>query len=160
MRATKNQIIIGIISIAILLVSLVITLCDALIPLNIWVHPVLTFLFCIFIGFGVMSFVFGILKQFPMYYFISAMLLGLAFIYAFAASLPNYWWISLIVAVVVWAVIGIISFLSAGNQTEEISLNKASDYKNYEQRKAEKEQVEKDRELEPLPEIKSFKDDN
>ena len=48
--------------------------------------------------------------------------------------------------------------MSAGNHTEEIALNKSPDYKNYEQRKAEREKAEAESEPEQLPEIKSFKD--
>ena len=45
----------------------------------------------------------------------------------------------------------------AGNQTEEISLNKSPDYKNYKERKAEKQANEVETK-EELPTLKSFKD--
>lgn len=46
----------------------------------------------------------------------------------------------------------------AGNQTEEISLNKSPDYKNYQERKAEKLAKEEEKVEEELPTLKSFKD--
>ena len=91
-------------------------------------------------------------------FFLSSILLGLAFVYAFCCSVPEQWWISLIVVAVIWLIFAILSIMSAGNHTEEIALNKSPDYKNYEQRKAEREKAEAESEPEQLPEIKSFKD--
>lgn len=159
MKLTKKQLTLSISSIAILVVSLVIMLLDIFVPLNIWVHPVLTFLFCLFVGFGVTCFTIGFIEKSSWYFFLSSVLLGLAFVYAFACSLPEYWWISLIIAGVVWAIFAVLSFMSAGSVTESVALNKSEDYKNYEQRKAEREQAEKSAEPEKLPEIKSFKND-
>lgn len=156
MKITKKQLAVTLIGIAILVVSLVVTLLDALIPLNIWVHPALTFLFCVFVGFGVLLSVLGFTHKSVFYFFLSSVLLGLALVYA----LSNYieWWIGLIVVVVVWAIFGCVSFIANGNKTEDIALNKSPDYKDYKQRKAEKEAAEQAEEKKELPEIKSFKD--
>lgn len=144
-------------SIAILVVSLVVTLCDALVPLNIWVHPILTFLFCAFVGFGAMLLACAFIKHSPFYFFLSAGLLGLALFYA----VINYteWWIALIALFVTWGVFACLSFLVNGNKTEDIALNKSENYKNYEQRRAEKQAAEAKEEENPkeLPKIKSFK---
>ena len=159
MKLTKKRLAVSIAAIAILVVSLAVALCDALIPLDIWVHPILTFLFCIFVGFGVMCLVFGFTKKSPWYFFLSAIFLGLAFVYAFCCSVPDFWWISLIVVAVIWAIFAILSFMSSGSHSEDIALNKSPDYKNYEQRKADRERAESEKQPEPLPEIKSFKDE-
>ena len=158
MKLSKKQVAVYVLAIAVLLVSLVITLLDAFIPLKIWVHPILTFLFCLAIGFGIICLAFGFSKKSPWYFFLSSVLLGLAFVYAFCCSVPEQWWISLIVVAVIWLIFAILSIMSAGNHTEEIALNKSPDYKNYEQRKAEREKAEAEIEPEQLPEIKSFKD--
>lgn len=153
----KNQkkLIVPILSIAILLVSLAIMLCDILVPLSIWVHPVLTFLFCAFIGFGTLSFALGFIKKSPWFFFVGAILVGLALIYA----LSNYiaWWITLIVVVVIWIVFAILSFMSCGS-VEDIAKNNNPEYKTYEQRKAENVENNNKKEEKELPKIKSFKE--
>ena len=64
MKAKRN-LLLGIIAIVIVVAALAFTLLDALIPLNIWTHPVLNFLFCILLGFGIMTFVFAFRKESP-----------------------------------------------------------------------------------------------
>ena len=152
---TSKRVFLGVIAIVIVSAALVFALLDALIPLNIWTHPVLNFLFAICAGFGIMALAFGFKKSSPWYFFLSSILLGLAFFYV----LMQYvlWWICLIIVVVVWTIFGIVSFMSAGNQTEDIALNKSPDYKTFEQRKAEKANQEPEGKKE-LPKIKSFKD--
>lgn len=155
-KIEKNKVVL-LVSIAILVASLAITLCDALIPLGVWVHPILTFLFCLFVGFGVTLVVLAFVVRSPFYFFLSAGLLGLALFYA----LVNYmeWWICLIALFVTWGVFACLSFLVNGNKTEDIALNKSKDYKDYKTRKAEKEAAEaKESESQKeLPKIKSFK---
>ena len=145
------------VSIAILAVSLVVTLCDALVPLEIWVHPILTFLFCLFVGFGVALVILAFIARSPFYFFLSAGLLGFALFYV----LVNYmeWWIGLIALLVTWGVFACLSFLVNGNRTEDIALNKSENYKDYKTRKAERETAEaKESESQKeLPEIKTFK---
>lgn len=158
MSNPKSQKTIYLVSISILIVSLVITLLDAFIPLNIWVHPILTFLFCLAVGFGILCVVLAFIKKSAWCFFVSSILLGLSFIYAFSCSLKSKWWISLIIVVIVWAILALSSIMHAGNKTEDISLNKSEEYKNYQQRKLEREQAEKEKQEEPLPEIKSFSD--
>jgi len=158
-RLSKKQLALSVSSIAILVVSLVVMLLDIFIPIDLWVHPILTFLFCVFIGFGIMCLALGFSEKSPWFFFLSAILLGLAFIYAFVCSVSEYWWISLVVVAVVWAIFAVLSFMSAGNRTEDIALNKSPEYKNYEQRKAEREKAESEAKPETLPEIKSFKDE-
>ena len=156
MKITKKQLAVTLVGIAILVVSLTMTLLDALVPLEIWLHPALTFLFCICVGFGVLLTVLGFVNKSVFYFFLSSILLGLALVYA----LSNYidWWIGVIVVAVVWAIFGCVSFIANGNRTEDIALNKSPDYKDYKQRKAEKEAAEQAEEKKELPEIKSFKD--
>ncbi len=155
MKITKKQLILSIASIAILLISLAVMLCDFLVPLNIWIFPVLTFLFCLFIGFGIMSLILGFYYRSPWYFFLSAILLGLALFYAVIQYVT--WWICLVVLLVLWAIVAIVSYMSSGNKTEDIALNKSPEYKNYNQRKAEKLKAEAEKEPDEMPEIKSFK---
>ncbi|MBE7083606.1 MAG: Trep_Strep domain-containing protein [Clostridiales bacterium] len=153
MKISKSKMLVGILSIAILVVSLVVMFCDIFIPINFWVHPVLNFLFCLFTGFGIVAIVLAFINKSSWYFFICAILLGFALLYA----LINYieWWIAIIVAVVFAIIISLLSFITSSNKTESIALNASPDYKNYEQRKAEEQSVKE--ETEELPEIKSFK---
>lgn len=155
MKTSKSGVIIAVVSISILIVSLAVMLMDVLIPWNFWAHPAINFLFCLFSGFGILALVLGIKRSSPVFYFISALLLGLAVFYAvfqYAA-----WWVALIITLVIWAIFSIISLVTAGNKTESIALNNSKDYKDYAQRKAEKQAENEKKETEPLPEIKSFK---
>ncbi len=156
MKLSKNRLIVSIASIAIVLASLAFMLLDIFIPLNIWLHPVLNFLFGILLGFGVLLMVLGFTRRSHWFLFLSSILMGLAVFYVLAQYV--FWWIVLIVVVVVWVIFGIMSFMCNGSMSEDIALNKRSDYKNYEQRKAEKEELEKVQPKEELPEIKSFKE--
>lgn len=155
---SKKNLLSGIVAVCILVLSLVFTLLDALIPLNIWTHPALNFLFCIFLGFGVMTLVFAFKKESAWFFFLSAVLLGLAFFYVLMQYI--LWWIALIVLVVVLVIFAVVSFIVAGSQTENIALNKSSEYKTFEERKAEEiERLKNEENTEkPLPQIKSFKD--
>ncbi len=153
MKITKKQLFISIFSIFILLISLAIMICDFAVPLRIWTHPILTFVFCLSIGFFLLCFALGIVNKSVWFIFLSAILSTFAVIYPFAHY--SFWWIGLIVCPVVWSILGLISFMLNGNKTESIALNDRPDYKNYKERLVKKnsEQVKS----EELPEIKSFK---
>ncbi len=155
MKITRKQLVYGIVSIVILLASLSLTLCDALIPLNIWVHPALTFVFALAVGFGAMCVVLGVAKKSAWYIFLAAILLGIALFYVLIHYIK--WWLVLITIVVFWLIIRVICFLIINNNTENIALNKSKDYKNYEERCAEKATTESDVKPEDLPKIKTFK---
>ncbi len=155
---TKKNLVLAVLSICVLTISLTFALVDALVPLDVWTHPLLNFLFCAAVGFGIIAMCLGFTKSLPWYFFLSTVLLGLAFFYALVQYIP--WWICVLIVVVVWAIFGIMSFMKAGNQTEDIALNKSPDYKTFEQRKAEEaaKKAEEKKTEKPLPEIKSFKD--
>ena len=155
---TKRNLILPVLSICVLTAALAFALIDALVPLDLWTHPLLNFLFCNAVGFGIIAIYLAFTKSAPWYFFVSAVLLGLALLYVLAQYL--IWWICLLIVVVVWAIVGIISFMKAGNQTEDIALNKSPNYKTFEQRKAEEaaKKAEDAKTAKPLPEIKSFKD--
>ena len=158
MKITKNQLIISIVSILISVTSLVFCILDFTGALKLWLtawHPILTFLLFMFIGFGVLTIVLGAVRKSPWLYFLSSILFGLSIFGILFHYLP--WWICLIALVVLWIIIGLLSFVSAGNKTESIALNNSEDYKNYKERRAEKFQAEESKEKEELPEIKSFK---
>ena len=133
MKIVKNRLIFGVISIVILLTSLVITLIDALVPLRLWTHPILNFFFFMFSMYGIVAFVYGIIKESPWWFFICSILLGLSVFYVLMQYVK--WWLALIVVIVVIAVVAILSFVFLGNKTEEIALNESADYKTYKERK-------------------------
>ena len=54
-----KKIAIGIISVAILLVALTVTIIDAAEVIDLWTHPILNFLFVIAAGFGLMAIIIG-----------------------------------------------------------------------------------------------------
>ena len=67
------------------------------------------------------------------------------------------WWAIAIIDVVI-VILGVfLSLLVAGNKTEDIALNEKPEYKNYQQRKVERELEESGESVE-LPKIKSFED--
>lgn len=151
-KMKKNRLIIGLCAIAVLLISLTVTLLDVFVPFNLWVHPVLNYFCFAFIGFGLMTFVMGVKRESPWFLFISSFLLGISVFYA----MVNYilWWVALLICGVIVAIVGILCFILFGSKTEDIALNKSKDYKNYKERKKENEKTEEKTEL---PEIKSFK---
>ncbi len=155
---SKKRLLLGITSICILVLSLVFALLDALIPLNIWTHPVLNFLFGIFVGTGIVSLFLAFKNKLPWFFFISAIFLGFALFYVLIQYVP--WWICLIIVVADWGIFTVTSYMVCGNQTEDIALNKSPDYKTFEERKAEEKEKAKMEEQpeKPLPKIKSFKD--
>lgn len=153
MKPTKNQTLVAVLSILVLLISLAVLLCDIFIPLNFWTNPVLNFLFALFTGFGLISLGIAINKRSSWFVFLSAILLGLAIIYVLAQYIK--WWIGLIIVAVIWAVFAIFSFILGANKTE-YAVNDSQEYENYHQRKAKKDDESKE-ENEELPEIKSFK---
>ena len=94
----------------------------------------------------------------PWFFFVSAILLGIAAFYVLIQYVA--WWICLIIVFVDWGIFAVTSYMVAGNQTENIALNKSPDYKTFEERKAEEKAKEEKEEKpeKPLPQIKSFKD--
>ena len=138
MKITKKQIVFYLISILIVLFSIAFLLCDYLIPLNFWTHPILNFLFLLCAGFGVEIFVYAFINKSSWFVFVSSILLGLAIIYILAQFLV--WWIGLIVIVSVWFIIIFINVIFIGNKTEDIALNGSSDYVPYKDRAKKNEE--------------------
>ena len=157
MKLSKNKMITAIISIVILIAALTLMIVDWAVPLELFTHPILNFLMVLFIGFGVMCLTYGFYRKSPWFFFLSAILLSFAIFYIVIQHV-KMWWIVLIAVVVFDSIVAIVSFMTAGSQTEDIALNKSPDYKDYKQRKAEKEEKEAAEEKKELPKIKSFKD--
>lgn len=152
MKISKIKKIAALTSVSILLVALAITLCDALIPLNIWLHPVLTFLFVSFIGFGVLCMVVAFVKHSTWYFFLSFIMLAAALSYALLSiGLP--WWLIAIICCVLAAIAIAVSLIANGST--ECADNESADYKNYGQRTKEKGSFQSG---EDIPEVKSFKE--
>ena len=155
---SKKNLIVGISILAVLFISLTFLLLNVFIPFTLWVHPVLNFLFVMFVGFGILTLVAGFKTKNPWFFFWASVLLGLSMFYV----LLNYmklWWIVLIILVVFWAAMAVMSIMRVGS-VEDVSLNKSPEYKTYDQRKAEeaaKAETE-EKEEKPLPTLKSFKD--
>ena len=134
----KNRLLSNIISILILLVAVSFAVFDAVVPsFNLWVHPVLTFFFVLFLGFGIKTFVLGFIRSSAWNFFLSAILLGFAFAYGFICSFTEFWWLAIIIVGVLWAIVALLSISVNGNGTEDIALNSKPDYKVYKNRKKE-----------------------
>ncbi len=154
MSVKKNRVINGVISIVILLVSLAVMIIDFAVPtVNIFIHPVLTFLMCLCIGFGILHLCLGVVNKSAFYTFLGAIWLGLAIFYVLICLLN--WWIALISVVVFWLIMGSLNTIINGNSADDSAMNKdGDDYKTYQERK---EEVTEENGKE-VPELKSFKD--
>ena len=157
MKLSGKQKIFAVISIIIACLSFCLMILDWAIPLNIWIHPILTFVFANFLGFGILLYATALIKRCPAYLFVAAMLLGLAILYILMC-IGLAWFYALIAFIVVLFITFVIDYLVVGGFKTEHADNKSHHYKNYKQRIAEKEEQEKNIEKEELPEIKSFKD--
>ena len=154
MKLSKNGIIVSVVSIVILLVSLVLTLLDVFVPLDLWTHPILTFLFCIFSGFGLLCLVLGYSKKTAWYVFLGAILFSLAVLYVLLHYV--FVWLAILICVVMVAILSVCNLIRSGSKTE-FALNESESYQDYKQRKAEKKALQEQEAKEELPEIKSFK---
>ena len=151
MSNMRKNLLFSILSIIVLALALTLTLLDALLPIGILIHPVLTFLLVNFLGFGLILFVKGITVKSNWFMFISNILLSLALFYLIITFIK--WWLALIIVFVFSVIISILTVCICGNPTEYAD-NKKDGYLSYEQRKALKEE---DVSSQELPEIKSFK---
>lgn len=153
MKIDRNKKIYGLISIGVLLLSLVFALVDYIVPLNLWTHPALNFLFCAFIGFGIFGAVYGLRNKVAMYVLVGAILLGLASYYLTFQYIG--WLMSLLVIFTVWAVFAIVGYVCLGNKAEK-ALNDEPDYQSF-QVQREKAKSEENSQPEELPQLKTFK---
>ena len=156
----KSTKIIGIFSIAIFLIALAVMICQFVMGFDFLFHPILNFLLIVFAGFGLFNLISGFVKKYPAYFFLSAILIGLSALYVLLVTV-SAWWVAVVSCVVLIILIACLSLIVCGNRTEDIALNKDPEYKNYEERKVEKQQadeLERKTEEENLPQIKSFKD--
>jgi predicted membrane protein len=145
-----------VVSIIILLVSLTITLCDALIiDFDLWVHPILTFLFFVASQLGLFVLVKGVNNKSPWQFFLSCGLLSLALLYVLIQYV--FVWLAIVIVIVFVGVMALLSLAVCGNKTENIALNKDPEYKDYKTRMAEKK-AQEDNEVKEEVKIKSFKD--
>lgn len=161
MKITKKQAVYSVAALAVIILALVLTILEWTEVFVICSHPVFMFFLVAAAGLGIIVTVQGAENKSPFRFFLAAVLFIYVASYALAdfASLP--WWIILIVDVVILILFVTVSFMVAGNKTEAIALNKSPDYKNYEERQAEREAKEKaEEENYTPPEIKSFKDVN
>ncbi len=157
MKVSKNQKILAIVSIFVLLISVALMLIDFFTEFSFGYHPLLTFVFSLTVGFGIMCLALGLAKKSSWQFFLSAVLLGLASLYIFIIYI-EMWWICLVLLAVIWGVLAIVCFMIGGNKTEDIALNEKEDYKDYKQRREEKKIEEEFAPKEELPKVKSFKD--
>ncbi len=145
-----------VVSILTLLISLAITVCDAVIEgFDFWTHPILNFLFFVATLYGVYVLIKGIFTRNPWQFFISGILLSLALLYALLHYL--FIWLTLVILFCFIAIIALTSLAVCGNKTENIAKNKSPDYKDYKTRMAEKNKQENEETHEEVV-IKSFKD--
>ena len=162
MKNSPKKVVIGVSSIVILVLALVFAIVNGIQPVDVWGHAqpigfgwhVLDFLLVLCIGFGVLCAVLGFSGKSAWYVFLSTGLLTLGLLYLLLYLV--FWWIAIIILFVFVAVMCILYVTICGSKTE-FAVNKDPDYKNYEQRKAEKDALEASKPEEELPEIKSFK---
>lgn len=161
MKITKKQAAYAVIAALISILALVLTILEAQEVFVICSHPVFMFFFALTAGLGILLTVQGILEKSPFRLFLASFLIVYALSYALADFAHLAWWLIVIIAAVTLILFLTVSFLRAGSKTEAIALNKYPEYKNYEQRKAEREEKEKAEEESYVPpEIKSFKDED
>lgn len=153
MEKSKKKLLITVLSVAIVLLSLAFCIIDATSSIDVWTHPVLNFLFGLFVGFGALSYFQAFSAKSTMYAFIGTLLVSLAVLYATIQYVP--WWGALICAVAFAICMTIISYAVFGNKLEQAD-NSSPDYKNYIERREEEKSQEQEEKIE-LPEIKSFK---
>ncbi len=156
MKISKNNLVVALTSIFILLVATTVLILQYAIPFDFMTHPLLNFLLILASGFGLLTVILGVVNKSPWFYFVCAILFSYVLIYGFCQF--DFWYVGLIVAVVMCIIVGLFSFITAGNKTEEIALNDKPDYKDYKVRRQEKLEQEQSEEKKELPKIKSFKD--
>lgn len=144
------------ISLAIVVLSVVAFILNWALSIKILVHPVLNLFLCLFVGFGLLSYVLGFLTKSPWYIFLGAVMFGLSVFYVLFALLL-VWWVALVCTFAVWAISAVLSLIACGNKTEAIAENDKEGYKDYKQRKAEKIEAEENAPEVEKPVIKSFK---
>lgn len=142
MKMNKNNKINLILAMMVFIVSLVLAICNGVMEELKFGIPVVNFFFYLFTGFALISYGIAIKNKKPQYFFLGAILATLCVIYLFIL-LKIVWWIILLSCIVVIALSILLSYLIAGNQTEDIALNKSPEYKNYKERQAEKEEKER-----------------
>jgi hypothetical protein len=148
MKKLSNNVLYGIISLCITLASLVLFVLDWAVPLNIWIHPVLTLLFALFLGFGLFCVILGISKKSSWFMFLSTILLSLALFYVLIQYIT--WWVCLIIVVFYAICSSIMSVIVCGNKTEMVDTDEI--IKNGERVAPAVEETK-----EELPKLKSFK---
>lgn len=138
--------------------STVVAIIDGVKEWQIAVHPILTFLFLMLSGFGLLFLISGFVRRYPWHVFIGAGITFIALLYGLIDVFSVEWWIILIVMLAYVFIAFSLSFIIAGNKTEDIALNNHVEYKNYKQRKEEKLKLEQEDEQVELPKIKSYND--
>ena len=160
MKLNKRQAAFAISALAVFVLALVLTILEWSGVFTVCSHPILMFFLVAAAGLGVILAVQGFLGKSPFRFFLSAVMFLYVASYCLADFAHMVWWLIVIVDAVIAILFVVISFMMAGSRTEDIALNKSPDYKNYEQRSAEREEKEKAEEENYVPpEIKSFKDE-
>lgn len=154
-KKSKVYLLIGI---AIIVLSVAFMILNLLAFEDFLVHPVLNTVALIALSFAVVSYIKAFTEKAPVFFMLGGILFGFVLLYVLLALLIELWWIAVIITIAVWFITALTSYIIAGNKTEEIALNKSSEYKNYEERMKEKYEKGEKEEKKELPEIKSFKE--
>lgn len=144
--------------IAIIVLSVAFMIVNYLCFSDFLVHPVLNAVALAVLAFSIVSYIKAFTEKAPVYFMLGGILIGFVVLYVLIASLPEIWWIAVVITVAIWLITALTSFIVAGNKTEEIALNKSPDYKDYNERMKEKYEQAKKEDNKELPEIKSFKE--
>ena len=152
------RLVFAICSLLITVTSTVIAIIDGVKEWEIAVHPILTFLFLMVSGFGLLFLISGFVRRFPWHIFSGAVITFIALLYGLIDVFSVEWWIIVIVMIAYVFIAFSLSFIIASNKTEDIALNNHVEYKNYKQRKEEKLKLEQEEKEVELPKIKSYND--
>ena len=144
--------------IAIIVLSVAFMIVNFLVFPDFLVHPVLNAVAFLSLAFSAVSFIKAFSEKAPVYFMLGGILCGFVVLYVLLSLIIDLWWIAVVITVAIWFITALVSFIVAGNKTEEIALNKSPDYKNYEERMKEKYEKAAEEEKKELPEIKSFKE--
>lgn len=147
--------------IAVVVVAVAFMVVNLLVFPEFLVHPVLNSVALAALLLSVTAYYKAVTCKAPVYFMVGGILIGLVVLYVLLATLIKFWWVAVVCTLAVWIITALVSYVIAGNHTEEIALNKNDDYKDYETRMKEKRETalkEDEKAKEELPEIKSFKE--
>lgn len=156
MKSKKINLIVSICIVLVSLIPMILQMAGVFSLWNTFSHPVLTYFLTALTLFGIYGYVVFGVRRSAVGGLFGAILLSVVAILVFVHY--AFWWVIFVIIPVICLVTGLTGYLLRGDRTEDIALNAKPDYKDYNQRKAEKQEAEKNEEKKEVPTLKSFKD--